>query len=226
MREDGNRLSYTIRGTTVTITNNMDGTMFAMSGSQTTPICNIDLKLLYEHIQTLQELIVRNKVRHLGYKPFVRTAKDTTVTIVECDHYSYRIIVHGKCAELNEFSFSAQFGFDTQKLLNALSYAYSVVSSSDVALRPARDIVRRIADVGILVWVYEGHTLVCKDVNISGCTLVNCLVDDHFYDLVYVSSNIEHNKCYVFDKHLEEIFTVPLDKSVLTYFPPDTENIE
>lgn len=224
MRDDGNRLSYSIKGKTIAVTNNVDGTMLTMSDNQQNPICTLDRKMLYEHVTTIQQLIMRNKPKCFGYRPFTRTVT-SGVNITECDHYSYRFIVDGKCAELTEHSFHQQFGFDTQKLLNALSYVYSVAAKQDPTLRPDRDIVRRIVDVGILVWVYEGRTLVCKDINIDGCTLKNCLIDDDFYPLVYVSINKDLKRCFVFDEKLQEIFSVPLDESILTYFPEDNDDI-
>lgn len=226
MVDDGNRLSYSIRGVNVTITSNLDGKTLIKTASQVKPVVTLDRNVVYKHINTLQQLIMQSKLKTFMYKPFADGTAENGIRIVECDHYSYRFIVDGKCAELTEFSFKGQRGFDVQKLLNGLGYVYSILATSDTTLQPTRDIVRRIADVDILVWVYEGHTLVCKVNNINGCTLLNCLVDNDVYRLVYVSVNTKDNRCYIFDSNLNLIFDAPIDKSILTYFHNDTEGIE
>lgn len=227
MVDDGNRLSYSIRGVNVTITSNLDGKTVIKTASQAQPVVTLDREVVYRHINTLQQLIMQSKLKTFMYKPFAKDITETGVRIVETDHFSYRFIVEGKCAELNEFSFRGQRGFDVQKLLNSLGYVYSVLTTSDTTLNPTRNIVRRIADADILVWVYEGHTLVCKADNINGCTLVNCLVDNDFHRLVYVSVNTEKDRCYVFSGNsLVQIFESPIDQSILTYFHNDTEGIE
>lgn len=225
MMDDGQRLSYSIRGTSVTVTNNLNGTMLVKSATQKNPIFTLDKSVLYNHVNTIQQIVMKNKFRTFGYKPFTKASNDQAVSIIETDHFCYRLIVDGKCAELTEVSFKGQRGFDVTKLIDSLSYVYSVAANSDPALQPKRDIVRRIADVGILVWVYEGHTLVCKDTNINGCTLLNCLVDNDVYKLVYVSVNTEADRCYVFDINLNEIFSAPIDNSILAYFHDDLEDL-
>ena len=224
MLDDGNRLSYSIRGKNVTVTNNLDGSMLVKTQSQAQPIVTLDRKVLYNHIQTIQEIILRNKFKSFGYRPFKKDAEDG-VQVIECDHFCYRFIVDGKCAEATELSFRGQRGFNADKLMNALNYSYSVAVTSDPALQPKRDIVRRIADVDLLVWVHDGHTLVCKADNINECTLINCLVDNDVYRLVYVSINTDDDRCYVFDSNLNEIFSAPIDASILAYFHNDTEGI-
>lgn len=225
MIDDGARLSYSIRGTSVNITNNMDGKVFVSSPSQAAPVMTIEKELLYNHIKTIQQLLASHNLNTFMYKPFAKVPNVAAVSIIEGDHYSYRFMVDGKCAELTEYAFRGQRGFNVNRLLRSLSYAYSVIMNTDPALKPKRDIVRRVADVGILVWVYGEHTLVCKDTNINGCTLINCLVDDDYYDIVLVSINMEDERCYIFSKGLTELFSVPLDNSILTYFHDDAEGL-
>lgn len=220
MYEDGNRLSYSINGRTVAITNNMDGTMLTASKITRQPLCTLDRQMLYNHIEAIQTIITRNKAVWFGYKPFTRLSRGATgVTIVECDHYAYRFTVDDKCGEATEQSFHVQRGFDVAKLINSLSYAYSVAMQFDVTLKPKTDVARKIADVGLLTLKTDQHVLVCKESNCCGGLLHNVLLDDGFAETLYIRPSLKNQRCDILNVKFEKLFELPLDQSILTYFP-------
>lgn len=224
MKDDGMRLSYSITDSKISIRSNLDGAMFLKSKNEKPSIATLSVDTIYTHIQNIQTLILNSALKtSLFFKSYGDFSKQTPLQIIETDHFEYRLVVYGKQALLSETGFSGQRGFDTATLLKYLNYAYSRVLESKMALDVRSSIVRRFADVGILVWVYNGHTVVCRESNISGCVMLNCMVDDVYHIGTYVSINTEEQKCTIFDNStLKPILEIPLDKSILTYFSPDT----
>lgn len=220
MKDDGARLSLTCDSESFTITDNLTNKTIIYTKGKFTQFA-IDKEIVCNHLNNLQQLLTTVSKSCFGYKPFGRFPSRESLTVMERDHYEYRLIVHGKCGDLTETSLRCQFGFDVYAALRFLSKVYSLIIQSDKTLNPSRDIVRRIVDVGVLVWVYDGHSIVCYENNIKGLTMSACLIDGKYYDVVIVSVNIEDNRCTLFDSELRIIIEYPLDDSILTYYKED-----
>lgn len=225
MKDDGARLSITGDYDSFTVTDNLTNKTIICTNGQFIRF-DIDKEVVCNHLNNLQQLLTTANKRHFGYKAFGKFANKEGITVMERDHYEYRIICSGKCADLNETTLHCQYGFDVYQALRFVGRIYSKVIQADKSLNPARDIVRRIVDVGVLVWVHDGHSIVCYEDNIEGLTMSNCLIDGNFYNIVMVSVNAAENRCTLFDAELNIIVEYPLDDSILTYYKEEDYLLE
>lgn len=228
MKDDGVRLSCSISASKISINSNLDGRNFIKLKYNSPISATLDTNTIYQHFNAIQTLILQNKKR---VRPFLTVPNefpvDDAVRIIEGDHYVYRIFYGGKAALLTETSFKVQLGFDVQAVLKLLNWAYSEILQCRSALDIKQSIIRRFADVGILVWVYDGHTVICRDSNISGCVMLNCLVDDVYHVGCYVSINDQIERCVIFDINtLDLLLELPIDASILTYFSYDKDQLK
>lgn len=217
MKDDGARLSITCSANRFTITDNLTSKTIIYVDGQFIQF-TLDKEVVCTHLNNLQQSLTTANKKHFGYKPFVKHTSIEGITIMERDHYEYRLIALGKCADLNETTLHCQRGFDVYTALRFINMMYSTIIQSNRMLNPTYDIVRRIVDVGVLVWVHDGHSIVCYEANIEGLTMSNCLIDGQFYNIVVVSVNKDENRCTLFDTDLNIIIEYPLDNSILTYY--------
>lgn len=112
--------------------------------------------------------------------------------------------------------------FDVQRVLGALNKLVYVLTTADQILTPRVDIVRRIPDAKLVVWVWKENSTVCYEDSIKGCTMSNCLINGIYYDVVLVSANSDAKTCTLFTTNLDPIVEYPLDDSI-TFFYHDVK---
>lgn len=217
MKDDGARLSITCTPCNFTITENLTSKSIIYRDGKFVQF-NIDKEIVCNHLKDLQQVISTASKNCFGYKPFGKYPKEDKVTIMERDHFEYRLVVHGKCGDLTESSLNCQFGFDIHECLRAINRVYAIILQANKMLDPTRDIVRRIADVGVLVWVHDGNTIICYENNIKGVTMQNCLINGDFYNYVLVGADVEKNTCTLFDENFNILIEYPLDESIKSYY--------
>lgn len=219
MKDDGYRLYLSLNDfNDYTINEMLTGNSIIHKGSNYISD-SLDKKVVLQHIQNLQEALLSSRKR-VSLRMMAKASYSTNLVIKEERHDFWKITFNNKAAELHDGKLKYQPHFDITGLLQAINRLYCSLLAKGISLHPKRDIVRRIADVGVLVWVHDGHSVVCYEKNIQGITMTNCLIDGVYYDYVIVSSSEEMGTVNMFDKELnKEILEWPLDDSILAYYP-------
>ena len=223
MKVDGARLSYVIRGCSYKIVDNTNG-QYCIFNLGETPIVTMDKKLAIDHLETLTYLLNSVQRKSTGLFHVHRKHRTGEIKITEISHYNYEIVIDDciTCTLTDKF-FTAPKGIEIIDILRNVNYVWSSLLQLKVTLNPARNIVRRIADVGVLVWVYRGQSIVCYENNICGSIMLNCMVNGEHYKQIYVSLNKEENLCELFDSNLQLICELPIDESILAYYSYDAD---
>ena len=183
------------------------------------------MDIIQQHLTNIQEALCSYKTVVLPFwkKLSGVSASNLEVVIVEDSHFSWEIGCDEFKAKVGNNTVTMERGFNKMEVLRAINYAYSLLLSTSPTLQPKRDIVRRVVDVGLLVWVNSEDSVVVYEKNVHGCIMENCLINSIYYPLVYVSSSKEAGQTTLFNSRLEELVSFPLDQSILTYYPPDEE---
>lgn len=226
MMDDGARLSIQISGPRFNIIDGVTG-KYMLCRDNGTIIATLGKACVEQHIKNLNEALNSKsvKTRRRFFKP-VSVKGDTDIVIQEIKHETYRIIHNGYSAEIRNGVLICDRNFDTVMILRGLNYIWSKLVTMQTSLTPTRDIVRRIADVGVLVWVWGGHSLVCYEKNIAGSIMLNALFDGTCFTELFVSVNLDQNVCRLFDSNLSLVIELPVDQSILTYYPNDTDVLD
>lgn len=224
MIEDGVRLSYSIFGDNANIINMLTGETLIVSG--TNIVCaNLSPDIVTTHIKNLTEVLMSSKRSRSLVRKHDFTERNN-LTVREENHGEYTISFRGSGCTVKNNMVICYRGFDFDDCLKAINGLLAKLVQSAMPLKPKRDIVRRIADVGVLVWVYNGHTVITYEDHIMGNYMFNCLIDARFYDGVIVSTSRADDKAYILDKHFNVIVEFPLDGSIESYYPCDDESFE
>lgn len=219
MNDTGSRFSYSIRGDDFTITDNYHGTAYVYQNGQCLD-CSVDTADVISNIRNLVEALSTYPRRVVLFgKKLPPYSNPGTLLITEDSHLTWSISCEDASACYLDNYYISTRDFDTGNILRAINTVYANIVYANKPLEPKRDIVRRISDVGVLVWVYDGHSLVTYERSINGCVMEKCLVDDVFYEQVLVGTSMSQGIATLFTLNLEEILTFPLDDSILAYFP-------
>ena len=224
MVDTGDRLSFSINGNDFNITDNLSGKNIVYSKGNFISF-TLDKLIVLQHIKDILEALTcyKKKISFSGKLKEISTGK--SILIREDRHFVWTLGLDGKGAVLDKGTFTHSIGFDITTVLRKINFVYSQVLACDAVLNPKRDIVRRITDVGLLVWVYNKHSVVVYEKNVQGCCMTNCLIDGVYYEAVLVGSSKENNEVTLFEStDLSEILSFPLDTSVLAYYPDVTES--
>lgn len=219
MRDGGERLSFTIGKSNFSITENLSGKSAVFSSGRFVSF-TLNQESLLQKIHSIQEALMSYPTKHsvvsnLFSKNGTRTKQ---LTIVECGHYTWRISVGNKKAVIRKGCVKVEAGFKLDLVLRKINQIYAAVISYTKPLNPRYDIVRRIADAKLLVWVHDGHTVVVFEKDVDGCTMSNCLVDQQYYPLLTVGVSKAANIASLFTLDLEEVISFPVDESILRYY--------
>ena len=219
MSEQKHRLSYSINFRKITINDNLTPGVILFEDNSFSSF-SIDKQVVQEGLQNIITSIMR--ARKVPMVPLTNKphAKDSLV-INEDGFFQWRMALNGKGAVLTHDVLKSEIGFDVDKALAFINKALAEVIRSDQILTPRVDIVRRIADAGLLVWVWKGHSIVCYENSVQGSTMNNCLVDGVYYPVAIVSVSEEDGQCVLFTPNLEEIITYPLDASITYFYKAD-----
>lgn len=146
-------------------------------------------------------------------------------TVVRAEGYSRWILTHNNKTAIVDNGFVYHMrGFDFMNVISNLNKVLAEVIQAGQILTPRVDIVRRVADAHLLVWVYGGHSVVCYEEGVQGMCMSNCLIDGDYYPVVIVSTSREDNRVVLFTMDLEEIVEFPFDKSI-EFFYKDTGDV-
>ena len=151
----------------------------------------------------------------------VALSANNTLVIREDAHFQWTAGLQGKAMSLKDNRAVTSPGFDKNVVLSRINKMYSDILSVGRVLSPKHDIVRRISDAGLLVWVHDKHSVVCYEKDVLGSTMCNCLIDGMYFKLVFVSVSDVDNTCTLFNSQLGEIITYPLDDSIKTFYKAD-----
>lgn len=221
MVDTGNRLSYSINGDSFHITDVVNGKSIVCSNG-TFVAFSIDKDVILDHLKNLSEALSSYEKRRNAKKVVALSCSDNII-IREDKHFTWTIGYSGKGATYEDNSYICTRGFDPVYILRAVNHVYVQILNAAKVLNPKRDIVRRISDIGLLVWVYEGHSVVVFEKNVEGACMSNCLVDGNYYDVLLVGTSKSKQKATLFDTDLNTILSFPLDDSILTYYPDGDE---
>lgn len=222
MQDDGYRLSFSLSDGSFTIVDNLSGKSIINTRGNYTAF-TIDREVALNHLKNIQEALMSYQEKQLFLNKIPSLSGTQCLIIRENAHFDWTIGYMGKGAQMVNSKLTYTRGFDKDSILSIINKVYATLLVKDVALNPKRDIVRRIADVGVLVWVYKGHSVVAYEKNISGNCMTGCLIDGLYFPVILVSTSRELNQTTLFNSKLEEILTFPLDDSILSYYSVDEE---
>lgn len=225
LKDDNRRLSISIGDRNFNVVDTLSGEQFVYDGNNIT-CSSLDVDAIKSHIESLQELLSLSKPNYFMHKPLGKCPDSKSVVIQEISHFSYKISCNGKYGILSDHKLDCQLGFDTTKVLNLINYVYSIVLKNILVLNPRTDIVRRVVDARLLVWVYHGNTAVCFEDDCIGQCMTNCLINGKHYAVVPLSVNEEKGVVSMFDGNFNLIAEFPIDNSVLVYFQDDSKLLD
>lgn len=223
MIEDGNRLSISISKDGFSILSNLNGkAIINVHGNYTS--FTLDKESVLLHIKNLQEALMTYKQKRFIIDTNDYLVNHSNMLIVrENAHYDWSLSLDGKGMNLKDDTCCCMKGFNKDRALRMLNKVYADILAKDTVLNPKRDIVRRVIDAGLLVWVHGGDSIVVYEKNVSGNYMINCMINGIFFPVVIVSTCKETSSTTLFNSKLEEIITFPLDESIKAFYPCDDE---
>lgn len=227
MKVDDHRLSFSIQDDSFYVTDSTTGNTLVYSKGKWVAH-TLDDNTVINHIKSLQEAMMTYKPIKASVFESKSNAITTTsgILIRENGKQDWSVCHEEHSAVLENNNLIYWRGFDYKIILNRINFMFTTLLSKGNVLNPKRDIVRRIADVGILVWVYNGKSLVVYEKCIHGCCMKECLINGVHYETVIVNSSRERGTATLFDisgDNMKELITLPLDTSILEYYPPDED---
>lgn len=221
MKDDGARLTFAINGCKYNITDNLSGG-YCIFDMHNPLISTIPKDVIMSHLQTLVEILSTVKVRYTSlFRKILEPSNN--IRIVETTHYSYDITYGDFQMTLHNGVLTCPRGTDVTYILRQVNYVWSNIMTSRRSLSPKNNIVRRIADCNILVWVWQDKTIVCHAENVCGSIMLNCMINGEVYKQVFVSIDRERGTCDLFDSNLQLILEIPVDESILEYYAYDDD---
>lgn len=219
MKDDGYRLSFSFREDGFSITDNLSGNMFISKAGKV--IHNsLDTEIVQQHLKNIQEALISYSVERLPFwkKLSGPAVESKEVLIFEESHYEWSVCCDGLKAKLKDNVLICDHNFQSMPVLRVINYAYSILLTATKSLNPKRDVVRRIVDVGLLVWVTGENSLVVYESNVQGTKMQNCLINGIYYPEVSVDIDYTEQVSILRDSSNEELLRFPLDQSVLSYY--------
>lgn len=222
MVDTGKRFTYSLDKENFRITDNLSGeTIIFENGMYLSS--SIDRDDVLNHLRALVDaLTIYRRRRKIHRAPSL--CNSTTVIISEISHFKWSISTMGCNAIFDNGLYTCNKRFDITYVLRRVNHVIAQLLCAKVSLNPKRDIVRRIVDVGLLVWVYSGHSVVVYEDNVSGVCMNHCLIDGKYYRSILVGTSKRLNSVTLFTTNLEEVMSFPVDNSVLTYYPDLEDN--
>ncbi len=219
MDNNKHRLSYSLNFNKITINDNLQAGVILYEDGHFMSF-SIDKDVVIQELQNIIQSIMRAK-RSTMFRITNKPAARDALVINEDGYYIWRMAYQGKGAYLTHDTLKMEIGFDIDRVISFVNKALAEVIRSDQILTPRVDIVRRISDAGLLVWVWQGHSIVCYESSVEGSTMHDCLIDGVYYPLVVVSVSEEKGTCVLLTLGLQEIVTYPLDASITYFYKAD-----
>lgn len=219
MVDDGRRLTFSIKKNSFHIYDNLSGESVLYNSGKVLN-ANIPFDSIRTHLECLQEALLTYERNRVFFKKIPGPVADD-LYIVEESHFSWMISYRKSHAIVKDGRITHTSGFSCIDVLALMNMVFATTLSLKPTLCPKKDIVRRIVDIGLLVWVHDGDSVVVFENNVSGNTMTNCLVNGDYYPVLLVSTSVESNCAVLVTPDMEEVVSFPVDQSVLTYYPSD-----
>ena len=216
MFSDAARLTYSINPKRVTIMDNITQKMFVKNNNTPAERSDLDKDTVYNHLQLLMRSLVGKKVTWIMYKPFTTSKGITTTKIMEYEN-NYNFIVDGKCAELKGDVLYGERGFDVNKLLQDVNYAYSLLCNENVMLRPKTDVMRLVADADIYILKYLSNVMVFPTSAVKGNYIRDVIFNDEYFSNVTYTIEEDLKTVEFLNNEGIRLLTCPYDFSVKTF---------
>ena len=186
---------------------------------------NLDRDMVVQRMASLQSsLLTAKKSTALLGMSLTRPSEEVIVSINDDGVLSWTIYCDGKTGILQDGKLKTDFYFNSDLLLSKVNWVVFNLVRATRILQPRTDIVRRIPDAHLVVWVWNGHSVVCYEDGINGVTMDNCLIDGKSYDLVLVQADETTGTCTLISKDFKMLAEFPLDDSI-QFFYKDEKNI-
>ena len=224
MHDDGNRLSFSISNDgDFSIWDNLTGDMTVYKkGSFVSS--KISMGVIRVHVQALQEALMTYQPKRKLKMKKAPQSYDDTVLIVENRHYDWTVSCDSKTGHLVDNTFYQCLRFNANAVCKRVNHMLAQVMQAPEPRNPKYDIVRKVSEIGLFLWVWKGHSLVAYERNMSNCIMQNCLIDGTCYKAVWVSTDRASGSATLFTADHTILLTLPLDSSILTYYP-DSEGL-
>lgn len=225
MYDDGYRLSFSITKDSFNIVDNLSGeSIINVRGNYISFTLDKDIAL--QHIKNIQEALMTYKTKRSLFSNDASAVLTVGLSIQENAHFDWSLSLDRKGAKLKDNTLVMSSGFDKELALRTINKLYADLLTKSTVLNPKRDIVRRIVDAGLLVWVHKGNSVVVYEKNVTGNYMINCMFNGMFFPVLVVSTCKKTNSTTLFNSKLEEIATFPLDQSIMSFYPCDDEAFE
>lgn len=218
MKEDGNRLSFSIEKKNFVINNLLTGKLVINIHGQFTAN-NIDNNVVIDHLDNLQEaLMTYKRVRPLLSKTS-GLASENAISIRENDHLSWTVTCGNESANIKDQVITMSRRFDADFVLREINRVLAAIIAANKTTPTKANVIRKLSDVGMLVLKYKEHSAVVYEENCYDNMMYDCLIDGEFYQFAILMLNKDSGNVSVYTSNYEEIMQVPFDDSIRTYFP-------
>lgn len=221
MKDTGHRLTYSWTDINrCTITDATTGDYLRLDATQDHYSGDLDEYLAIDGLMNIVEVLNTYPTTKKWGLQNPTDYKDNVV-IRDVAHLEWDFVENDHYATAKDGRMTVNSKFDTGRVLNRVYNTVNLLNNATSRLHPKTDIVRRIADCNLLVWVNEGRCIAVAEKNIDGMSMQDALVDGIYYPSLLVDASREKDLCSVYDIDTGElIFCCPLDNSITTYFTP------
>lgn len=212
------KLTYSWSQDTCTIYDGMSNKSLQIDLDTCSCLGTLDTEAIIPEIMALIESLNTYTMQR---KMFLKNPTDYKQGIVIRDlgHFHWDCSEEGNYAMIEANKITASSSFNKGDVLRKLYSTVTLIQSLKPRLDPRVDIVRRIPDCRLLVWVYKNTCIAVAERNIEGMAMSNALINGEYYQALLVDVSRENNTCNVFDFSTgDAVFSCPVDNSILTYF--------
>lgn len=218
MKDSEHRLSYSLSEKEFNITDNKTGDVIRYNGASFT-VFTIDKEIVLTGLQNLLEMLSTWKDSATLF--FDSAPYKKNLVILENSFMSWSLYLDGITATASDGKCRRSPRFDKDKACSIIARCLGEIMRAGGLLKPKSDVVRRIADAGLLVWVDGATSCVCYEKDVDGLTMSDCLVNGTYYEALVVSVSALDQRVTLFTPELEEVADFPYDKSVSFFYKPD-----
>lgn len=218
MKDTEHRLSYSLSDKEFNITDNRTGDVIRYNGASFTAF-TIDKEIVIAGLQNLLEMLSTWKYSATVF--FDTAPYKNNLVILENSFLSWSMYLDGITATAGDGKIRKSPRFNEDKARSIIARCLGEIMRAGGLLKPKADIVRRIADAGLLVWVHGATSCVCYEKDVSGMTMSNCLVNGEYYEALLVSVSSIDQRVTLFTSELQEVAEFPYDKSIGFFYKPD-----
>lgn len=190
MIEDGSRISITIqKGMSFNAIDNINNTVYTYTNGNII-ITAIPKAILLNHMQCWLEMLSDTHERYRFRKVDKYTVKSDQVHLVENAHADFTVSLHGKSAQFTELTAVAQYGFNKEAVIEAISWAISIVTNTKDTIDVSKAVVRTLQAYDICIWKYGYNTMVHFRKELKDGKIEDILLNgEHFANVLVVADD-------------------------------------